>query len=289
MSGPSRRSLVKNAVAIFPAAHALLHATPLRAGNLGVQLYTVRNVIGKDPAATLQAIEKIGYKEVEVTYANLDQIWPALKQTSMKPVSAHVDLKIFSEGGDHLDQALGSLKERGFRYAVVPYVPPEQRGGIEVFKKLAATLNRSAERAKKHGLSLCYHNHAFEFEPLANGTGLELLMTQTDKKLVSLEMDVFWVSVAGHDPVELLKTYSGRVALLHCKDKIKGFPTQYNEKVPPTTFKEVGNGSLDFNTILAAADKAGVQHYFVEQDQTPGDPITSLHQSYQHLSSHFGA
>ena len=131
MSGFSRRSLVKNAVALLPAAHSILRAAPLRAGNLGVQLYTVRNVIGKDPAATLQAIEKIGYKEVEVTYANLDEIWPALKQTSLKPVSAHVDLKIFAEGGAHLDEDLGSLKERGFRCAVVPSIPTEQRGGVD--------------------------------------------------------------------------------------------------------------------------------------------------------------
>ncbi|MBV9885868.1 MAG: sugar phosphate isomerase/epimerase, partial [Acidobacteria bacterium] len=128
--------------------------------------------------------------------------------------------------------------------------------------------------------------HAFEFKPVAEGTGLELLLSQTQKGLVSLELDIFWASVAGHDPVELLKTYAGRILLLHLKDKAPGLAVQYDERVPPTTFKEVGNGSIDIPAVLSASDAAGVRHYFVEQDQTP-DPIASLRQSYKYLSSRF--
>jgi len=105
-----------------------------------------------------------------------------------------------------------------------------------------------------------------------------------DRKLVALEMDVFWVSVAGHDPVGMLQEWKGRVALLHLKDKAKGTPVQYNEGVDRTAFKEVGSGSLDFTAILKAAPAAGVKHYFVEQDQTPGDPIESLRKSYEFVS-----
>jgi sugar phosphate isomerase/epimerase len=285
MSSISRRNFVVRSAALLPTAKLLLGRDPLTAANLGVQLYTVRQTIGANPAAVLKAIQDIGYREVEATYANLDQIWPALKETQLKPVSVHLDTALFFEGGAKLDAAIADVKQRGFQYVVLPYIPPEQRGGIDVFKKLADTLNKSGEKAKAAGLTLCYHNHAFEFEPVQGTTGFELLMKETHKDLVSLEMDVFWVSVAGHDPVALLKKYAGRVALLHLKDKVSGAAVQYNERVPKETFKEVGNGTIDIPAVLVAAKKSAVKNYFVEQDQTPGDPIDSLRQSYKYLST----
>ncbi len=284
MSFLSRRNFVVRSAALLPAAKMLLGRDALTHANLGVQLYTVRDTIGANPTAVLKAIQDIGYSEVEATYGNLNQIWSALKETQLKPVSVHVDTDIFFEGGSKLDAAIADVKQRGFQFIVLPYIPPEKRGGVEVFKKLADVLNKAGEKASAAGLTLCYHNHAFEFEPLAGTTGLDLLMKETHKGLVSLEMDVFWVSVAGHNPVALIKKYSNRLALMHLKDKASGFPTQYNENVPKDTFKEVGNGSIDFAAILAAAKKSGVKHYFVEQDQTPADPIESLRQSFKFLS-----
>ena len=283
MSQISRRNFVRSAAAL-PAANLLLGRDALRAANLGVQLYTVRNTIGADPAGVLKAIQDIGYSEVEATYGNLDKIWPALKETKLKPVSIHLDTALFFEGGAKLDAAMADVKQRGFEYVVLPYIPPEQRGGLDTFKKLAETLNKSGEKAKAAGMTLCYHNHAFEFEPMQGTTGLALLMKETQKGLVSLELDVFWVSVAGHDPVALLKKYANRVALVHLKDKASGTPVQYNERVPKETFKEVGSGTVDIPAVLAAAKKAGAKNYFVEQDQTPGDPISSLRESYRYLS-----
>ncbi len=290
MSRTSRRMFVAQSAALLPLARALFGYESLRASNLGVQLYTVRNVIGKDPAATLQAIQKIGYTEIEAIYASLDEIWPALKETSLQPVSVHIDEAMFVKGGSDLDSALANAKERGFQYAVVPYIPVDQRGGADMFKRLADTLNKSGEKAKADGLHLCYHNHAFEFKPLDGKTGLEMLMSETQKDLVSLELDIFWASVAGHNPVDVLKTYSGRVRLLHLKDKSRAFTqTQFNENVPKDTFKEDGSGSVDIPAALAAANTAGVEHYFVEQDQTPGDPIASLQKSFNYLKTQFNS
>ena len=290
MSRTSRRMFVAQSAALLPLARALFGYESLRASNLGVQLYTVRNVIGKDPAATLQAIQKIGYTEIEAIYASLDEIWPALKETSLQPVSVHIDEAMFVKGGSDLDSALANAKERGFQYAVVPYIPVDQRGGADMFKRLADTLNKSGEKAKANGLHLCYHNHAFEFKPLDGKTGLEMLMSETQKDLVSLELDIFWASVAGHNPVDVLKTYSGRVRLLHLKDKSRAFTqTQFNENVPKDTFKEDGSGSVDIPAALAAANTAGVEHYFVEQDQTPGDPIASLQKSFNYLKTQFNS
>jgi sugar phosphate isomerase/epimerase len=288
MSATTRRLFLAQSAALVPLSRTLFGYEPLTAKNLGVQLYTVRNVIGKDPLATLKAIEEIGYQEIEAIYARLDEIWPALKQTSLRPVSVHIDESIFNKAGGELDTALAKAQDHGFKYAVVPYIPPKERGGADMFKRLADTLNSSGEKAKAHGLKLCYHNHAFEYTPLDGKTGLEILMSSTQKDLVWLELDVFWAAVAGHDPVELLKTYSGRVALVHLKDKARDFTrVQYNEMVPKTAFKEDGSGSIDFPAVLKAADGAGVEHYFVEQDQTPGDPIASLRKSFDYLKTQF--
>jgi sugar phosphate isomerase/epimerase len=166
---------------------------------------------------------------------------------------------------------------------VYPYLPPKERGGLDVFKALAGTLNRAGEECRNAGLQFCYHNHAFEFEPLGSTTGMDTLLSRTDKKLVGWEMDIFWVSVGGHNPIDLLRQHAGRVPLLHLKNKAEGMPVQYTETVPKTAFREAGNGSLDFPAILRAASAAGVRHYFVEQDQTPGDPLESLRQSYDYL------
>jgi sugar phosphate isomerase/epimerase len=286
MSKTTRRNFVVQSAAMLGAAK-LLSADPLRASNLGVQLYTVRDTLLKDTAKDLKAIEEIGYKEVEVVYATLDAIWPVLQQTKLKAVSAHVDTAFFMQGGAKLDEAIGSLKQKGFSFIVLPYVPPSERGGADTFKHLADVLNKAGEKAKAAGLTCCYHNHAFEFEPLNGTTGLDIMLANTDKNLVHLELDIFWVSVAGHNPVELMKKYSNRIALLHLKDKAQGVPVQFNEKVEPSAFKEVGSGTIKIPEVLAAAKHIGVKNYFVEQDRTPGDPLVSLRESYKYLSGHF--
>jgi sugar phosphate isomerase/epimerase len=285
----SRRSFVARTASLLPISMMGFGKEALRAANLGVELYTVRSIITNNPAQVLKSIHEMGYKEVEAVFASLGAIGPALKDSGLKPVSVHVDTALFMEGGSKLDDAFGQVKQFGFEYAVLPYIPPAQRGGADTFKKLAETLNKSGEKANAAGLKLCYHNHAFEFEPLAGTTGFEILMHDTHKDLASLELDIFWASVAGHDPVAVLKKYSGRIPLLHLKDKKSGQPVQYNEKVTPDTFREIGNGSIDIAAVLATAKKSAVRHYFVEQDQTSGSPLDSLRQSYEWLSGHFSS
>ena len=275
----SRRDLFRGAAAAVPLRSAF--AASLSA--IGVQLYTVRNIIEQNPLEVLKAIDEIGYREAEMT-ANLDKIWPAVKQTHLKPVSVHIDNAEFRpENHEKLTATIADVKSKGFSYAVYPYVPPAMRHGADTFKELADTLNRAGAECKKAGLKLCYHNHAFEYQQFGSQTGLEIMMDAIDKSTVGLELDVFWVSVGGHDPVELLKKYAGRVDLLHVKDKAEGTPVQYNETVPKSAFKEAGKGVLDWPKILKAAHEAGVKHYFVEQDQTPGNPVDSLRISYQYL------
>jgi sugar phosphate isomerase/epimerase len=277
----SRRDWMKTAAAFAAAAGSGRAATlPV----IGVQLYTVREIVLKDPARTLNALDAIGYREAEVSATGLDKIWADLKQTRLKPVSAHLDAELFRpENKEKFTTAVADLKSKGFSYAVYPFFPVAQRHGEESFKELAETLNQAGTECKKAGLKLCYHNHAFEYQRFGSKTGLEIMMDALDKNTVGLELDVFWASVGGHDPVELLKQYSGRVDLLHVKDKAQETPVQFNERVPKTAFKEAGKGMLDWPAILRAAKAARVRHYFVEQDQTPGDPIDSLRTSFEYL------
>jgi sugar phosphate isomerase/epimerase len=122
---------------------------------------------------------------------------------------------------------------------------------------------------------------------MSGTTGLEVMLKETQKSLVSLELDIFWVSVAGHKPIEVMKKHADRIALLHLKDKAADVPVQYNEKVQASAFKEVGHGTIDIPRVLAEARHTNVKNYFVEQDQTPGDPLESLKESFQYLSGHF--
>jgi len=278
----SRRMFLQTS-SVAAALCARGHARQLQA--IGVQLYTVRSVLPQKPAETLRAIEAIGYREVEPTFATLEAIWPALKATSLKPVSVHLDSRVVTQGSaDELKRTVDQVRQRGFQFAVFPYLPPAERGGLEVIQRLAAKLNAAGETCRAAGVRFCYHNHAFEFEPMNDTTPFEVLLQETDPNLTSFELDCFWASVAGHDPVEILSRHGKRIALLHLKDKAKDLPVRYNESVPRTAFQEVGHGVLDWPQVLRAAASAGVEHYFVEQDQTPGDPVASLKASYSYLS-----
>ena len=267
--------------------------------NLGVQLYTVRKQIDADAAATLKAIADIGYKEVEVLRNTLAKVGPLARGLGLSPISIHVDPPVITGNWDAwkfmrasvpesygVTELIADAKAQGAKYLVLPYLMAAERGGGAAFyQQLAERLNTVGQQVKKAGLQLCYHNHGFEFEPLADGRRpLDLLMGELKPELVKLELDVFWVSLAGVDPVAIIEQYSGRISLLHLKDKAKGTPPETQEsKVGPATFTPVGAGAVDVPAVLKAASAAGVEHYFVEQDHTDGDPIEALKKSYQYL------
>jgi sugar phosphate isomerase/epimerase len=252
---------------------------------LGVQLYTVRSVLPKKPRETLDAIHAIGYREVEATYGGLDALWPVIEASGLKPASIHLDSTSVTKGDpDALGPIFDKFKQLGFTYAVFPYLPPPERGGIDVIRAIAGKLNQAAEKCRAAGMTFCYHNHAFEFATEKDTTLFQVMLDHTDPKLVAFELDLFWVSVAGGDPAAMIEKLAGRVPLVHLKDKAEGTAVMYTEAVRPATFKEVGSGVMDWPKILRAAAAAKVEHYFVEQDQTPGDPVESLRKSYEYLS-----
>ncbi|MFN0103027.1 MAG: sugar phosphate isomerase/epimerase family protein [Bryobacteraceae bacterium] len=273
----------RQALASLAAGSLSLQARKMK--NVGCQLYTLRSVIDSQPKAILDQLREAGYNEVEAVRGNLPKIWDALKASKLKPVSLHIDTRLFTAEQDKLNAALDDAKAKGFKYVVCPYIAPADRGGVDVIKKLADTLNKAGAKCKAAGTQLCYHNHAFEFEPVAGGKGnlLDVLMESTDPALVGLELDIMWAAVGGVDPITVLTKYKGRVPLMHVKDLGPNITVRYNEKIPKEAFKEAGAGVLELPKILKAAHESGTKHFFVEQDQTSGDPMISLKQSIAYL------
>jgi len=285
-----RRSLLKGLAAGLMGATVSNRSTGAAmrqaARRWGVQLYTVRTQIGADAATTLKRISDIGYGELEVLQATLPVVAPIASALGLTVVSAHLDGP--TAKGDGLDTFLVDAKRAGLRDLVVPSIAQAERPSDGAgFEAVAARLSRMAQAVHAAGLRLCYHNHAFEFGRDRDGTRwLDLLMRGTAEAGLQLQLDVFWASIGGADPVTILRQYKGRIASLHLKDKDPSAGTSLVESaVARTAFVEVGSGALDFPGILAAARETGVRHYFVEQDQTPGDPVESLRKSYAYLSA----
>ena len=287
MNHPTRRNFALAGIAAGAAATLPMQLFGRNNFTFGVQLYTVRNVIGKNPEQVLRDIEGAGYKEIETGTDDLDAIWPALQKTSLKPVGVHLTAGLFLHTPEKLPAEFDRAKKYGFEYVGCPWVDVKDRNGAEGILKLAGALNQAGKLAAERGLKFFYHNHAFEFAPAEGGSGtlFDLLMKNTDPKLVSWEMDIFWVSVTGNDPIDLFHKYPGRAKLLHIKDLAANTPKRFDEQVARTAFKEAGQGTLDLKKILRAATDAGVKHFFVEQDQTPGDPVASLKLSASYLKA----
>jgi sugar phosphate isomerase/epimerase len=271
-------------------------AVPGVLDHLGVALYTVRDQMQADAAGTLKAIANLGYHYVETGL--LPALGAALKGAGLKQASAYAptylitgNRKAWAGAGELVpesytwNQAIDEAKAQGLEYLVIVYLMPAERGGLDFYRGLAAKLATAGEACRKAGLGLAYHPHAFEYQAIDGVRPIELLLKETPKDALGLELDTFWSSIAGVDPVKMVETYSGRVPLVHLKDKAKGTPVQYDEsKVPHEAFKEVGSGAVDFAAFLPAAAKAGVKYYYVEQDYSLGSPLDSLRTTRQALA-----
>jgi len=241
---------------------------------VGLQLYTVRREMAKDFDGSLQKVAAVGYKEVEFAgyYERTpQQVKVVLDRYGLAAPSAHVALKALR---DELEKSIEAAKVIGHRYLICPWLEPGERKTLDDYKKLAADLNRVGEACRKAGIQLGYHNHDFEFAPSDGKLPYDLLLAETDAKLVKMELDLYWITKAKQDPFAYFDKYPGRFELFHVKDM---------DQTPKQGFAEVGRGSIDFKRIFAAGQKAGVKHYIVEQDETPGSPFDSIKVSFDYL------
>jgi sugar phosphate isomerase/epimerase len=303
MLEPTRRSFLETtllaACGLAAAARVRAQAAAKAASILdhtGVALFTVRDQM-KDPAPTLEAIAKLGYKYVEGGL-NVPGLAEAVKAAGLRQASAYLptylvtgNRQAWAGAGEMLPEsytlqhALDEAKDRGLQYLVVAYLMPGERGGLDGYRRIAAQLGKAGEACRKAGITLAYHAHAFEYEPIDGVRPFDLMLKETSPDHLSLELDTFWASIAGQDPVAMLASLKGRVPLVHLKDKAQGTPVQYDErKVPKEAFKEIGNGVVDFAEFFKLAATAGVKYCYVEQDYCVGStPLDSLKTSYANI------
>ena len=243
---------------------------------IGIQLYTLRRDFQRDVEGTLAKVAEIGFREVE--FAGYPQgtgssLSAMLKRYGLTAPSSHVRYQaIRTEWSRVLDEAAAV----GQRYVVVPSIPGEERRSADDWKRVAALFNRAGEEARARRLQFGYHNHDFEFAPVDGTTGYDLLLAESDAKLVQMELDLYWMIKGGRDPLEYFAKYPGRFPLLHVKDM---------DATPQKGFADVGKGTIDFGKIFAQASQGGVKHYFYEQDVTPGAPLDSAKASYDYLKA----
>jgi sugar phosphate isomerase/epimerase len=247
---------------------------------LGVQLYTVREQAEKDLGAVLAHISMIGYTEVE-TYWNV-YTHPAKKLRSMiLDNGLTVPSGHFNYEG--LETKLDYAKELGVEYMICPMLPKDMWTSADGFKKAAAQFNVWGEQVQKLGMQFGFHNHNYEFQKFGNTTGFDILTQDADPKLVCLEMDCYWITQAGQDPVAMLKKYGSRIQLLHLKDRMAGFPTTQMLGPDAEHITEVGSGTINWKAVIDTAQQTGVKHYFVERDNGSTPAFESLRLSYQYL------
>lgn len=269
------------ALALSSVAHA---AEPLFPQAPGMVSYTYRDLLKKDLTGTLDLIRSLGVTDME--FSNLfgktaAEIRQALDARGMVCSSFGVS---YAEALQQTDEVAANAKILGAKFVRVAWLPNRQPFTLAHAELTATEFNRiGKDLREKHGLTYCYHIHGYEFTPHADGTLFDVLMAKTDPKYVSIELDLLWAFFPGQDPAKLLERYGARIKLIHLKDLKKGIIGDASGKTAVENDVALGTGQLDLPKILRAAKKAGVQHYYIE-DESPSI-ATQVPQSLAYLKS----
>ena len=275
-----RRTLLKGAAAL--ATYPWLSACgggnePMTTGNslerIGIQLYTVRDRMAVDVPGTLEQIASIGYDEVE--FAGYFDHTPTevssmLDANGLVSPSSHVSLADIRNTPDELIESAQTL---GNQYVVLAWLAPEDRQSLDAYRQHIELVAGFAEQCARAGLQFCWHNHDFEFIELEGQIPMDMILEQTDAELVQIELDLYWITKAGVDPFTYFDRHPGRFPLCHVKDM-----------AADGSIADVGDGRIDFPAVFAAADVAGLKHYFVERDD-PQVSMETASRSYAAISA----
>ena len=271
---------------LLPLLAAALRAADFR-DHLGLQLYSLRAQTKESTTGALDLAKSYGVKEVELagTGSLTPELFAAeLKSRGFAPISGHFGYGLFEKD---ISAVIRDAKALGLKFVIVPYPPVTKDKPFteEVAHSMAAKFNEWGAACQKAGLRFGYHPHGLEFRPTAAGQGetmFDILVRETKADLVTYEMDVYWVYITGLDPAKLLAKYPTRWSLVHIKDMLKDFARGTHTGGSPATAKvTVGEGQINWAEVLAAAQKIGVQHYFLEDETTT--PLKSIPDSFQYL------
>jgi sugar phosphate isomerase/epimerase len=246
---------------------------------VGLQLYSLRDIVPQDPKGVLKKVADFGYKELEAYSYDDGKIFGLkykefsdyAKGLGMSVTSGHYPLgksekKKMVKGSvmNEWERAVGDAKAVGQEFMVVPYLELDERND---YKGVCEALNEAGEVCNKYGIRLNYHNHEFEFEQFEGQLAYHLMLKELDPKLVGMEMDLYWMHVANQSPVEYFEKYPGRFEQWHVKDMDKTNPKQQ---------VDVGTGRIDFKSIFAKAKQSGLKHFYIEQEAYPVSSIDSV-------------
>jgi len=240
---------------------------------LGLQLYTVRDLMAEDLAATLELVASIGYRDVEFAGyfgTSPQDVRRHLDSTGLRAPSAHIGYEEFAA---NVDAVIKHAVAVGHEFVVVPAVPEDQRATLDAYLRHAENFNRWSEACRNGGLRFGYHNHEFEFTVIDGRIPYDVLLSETDSKNVEMELDLAWARAGNADPLKYFEAWPGRFPLCHIKD----LDANGNEA-------DIGDGDVAFERIFGGAQQAGLQHGFVERDH-PADARESIRQNFDAINA----
>ncbi|MBX2934768.1 MAG: sugar phosphate isomerase/epimerase [Ferruginibacter sp.] len=265
-----RRDFIKQSAILSAGMITMPELAFKKNHKIGLQLYSLRDIIATDVPGIFKKIKKAGYTEVEMYgldkdnkffgHTTVKQIAGFLKNCGLSSAGSHYTPEDFlynNGNGDDVKNLCEVANELGQQYIIIAWLDEVQRDTIDKYKKLAERINLAGEICKKVNLQLAYHNHSYEFEDMNGQHGYDILLNNTDSSLVRMELDLYWVVKSGYNPITIFKAHPGRFPLLHVKDM---------DKMNNALNTEIGNGLIDFKKIFAVSELAGVKHYIVEQE-----------------------
>jgi len=288
-----RRQFIQTAAVASAAALIPSFAFAKSKKKIGIQLYTLRDVIFKDVQGTLKQVADFGYQELELFGYNDGKVFgkpvsefaKIVKDLGMKTTSGHYATGLVAPAdkpamvgtlSNGWEKAVNDAKVLGQEYMLVAYLQKEERKSIDDYKKVCELINKNAEICKKYGVRIGYHNHDFEFEPIDGQVPYDLMLKELDPKLVSMELDLFWTIYANQDPLKLFAAHPGRFEQWHVKDMSKDDRKRN---------ADVGTGTIDFKAIFAKAKESGMKHFYIEHDNFPGSSIESVKAGAQNIKA----
>ena len=254
------------------------NASGTKIDNFGIQLYSVRDIIGADPKGVIKQLADLGYKEIEGYQGDQGVFW-GMSPKEFKDYVDGLGTKFVSTHADtskDLEKLANDCAEAGLTYVLQPYIGPQKN--IDEWKKRAEEFNQRGEICNKAGVKFGYHNHSYSFEPIEGQIPQEILLDNTDPSKVVYELDMCWIAAANKDIEAHLQKYAGRYDLCHVKDLVR-------DPKPHST--DLGKGVIDFSNALKVAQETGVKHYIIEQEEYPESVMVSLANDAEYMKTNF--
>ncbi len=260
---------------------------------IGLQLYSLRDVIFKDVNGTLKQVADFGYQELEAFSYNdgkvfgkpVSEVAKMVSDLGMKMPSGHYGTGLVGQPDkpaavgtltNQWEKAVNDAKILGQENMVIAYLQKDERKTIDDYKKVCELINKNGEICAKYGIRIGYHNHDFEFDPIDGQIPYHVMLKELDPKLAGMELDLYWTTFANHDPLKLFAEHPGRFEQWHVKDMRKD-----NRKLNA----DVGTGTIDFKAIFAKAKEAGFKHFYIEHDTFPASSLESVKADAQNIKS----